>query len=158
MQHASQRDCDGHGLSAEDASRLDSWTIEIAGKHLGAANEEANGEWRVGDNRRVIIHRNGCWHDFLAEKTGHGALSLLTHLHHDDAEAGLEAARAWLAQHEGEGQLGRASGEDEDEDGEDAEARAANDAWRAAYVETLSQCAVAIGGTPAEAYLKSRGL
>ena len=41
---------------------------------------------------------------------------------------------------------------------EDAEAIAADDAWRAAYVETLWRCAVAIDGTPVEAYLKSRSL
>jgi hypothetical protein len=147
---------DGHELSAEDSSRLDSWTIEIAARDLGAVNEEAKGEWRVGDNRRLVIHRNGCWHDFLAEKTGHGALSLLTHLHPDDAGAGLDAAKAWLAQHEGDGQLGR--GSDDDEDEEDAEALAADDAWRTAYVETLLLRAEVIGNTPVEAYLKSRGL
>jgi hypothetical protein len=147
---------DGHGLSAEDASRLDSWAIEIASKHLGAVNREAKGEWRAGDNRRLVIHRNGYWHDYLAEKTGHGALSLLTHLHHNDAEAGLDAAKVWLAQHEGNGQLNRASDDDDYE--EDGEAVSADDAWRTAYVETLLQRAQVIGGTPAEAYLKSRRL
>ena len=146
-----------HGFSAEDVARIDSWILEIAAKQLGGvAPEEANGGWRVGDNRRLVIHRNGCWHDYVDEKTGHGALSLLAYLHHDDAEAALETAQAWLAQHKGDGQLGRANGDGEDE--EDAEAIAADDAWRAAYIETLWQYAVAIGGTPAEDYLKSRGL
>src|SRR5580693_5976111 len=118
-----------HGFSAEDEARIDSWIVEIAAKQLGGvAPEEANGEWRVGDNRRLVIHRNGCWHDYVDEKTGHGALSLLAYLHHDDAEAALEAAQAWLAQHKGDGQLGRANGDGEDE--EEAEAIAADDAWR----------------------------
>ena len=53
---------------------------------------------------------------YVDEKTGHGALSLLAYLHHDDAEAALEAAQAWLAQHKGDGQLGRANGDGEDEE------------------------------------------
>ena len=147
-----------HGLSAEEVTCLDSWSIEIAAKDLGDVNEEANGEWRVGGNRRLVIHRNGCWHDFLHEKTGHGALSLLTHLHHGDAQAALEVAQAWLTQHKGDGELGRASGDDEDDNGEDAQAIAADDAWHIAYVDTFWRRAEAIDGTPAEAYLKSRGL
>jgi hypothetical protein len=81
-----------HGLSAKGAPLLDRPAIEIAAKHLGAGNEEPNGERRVGGNCGLVIHRNGCWHDFLNEKTGHGALSLFALLHHGDAETGLEVA------------------------------------------------------------------
>jgi hypothetical protein len=145
-----------HGLSAEGAPWLDRRAIEIAAKHLGAGNEEPNGERRAGDNCGLVIYRNGCWHDFLNEKTGHGALSLFALLHHDDAEAGLEAARDRLAQHGGDKQLGRANGDDEDR--EDVEAIAADYAWSTAYVDTLQRCAKAIGDTPAGDYLKSRGV
>ena len=94
------------GLSAEGAPWLDRRAIEIAANHLGAVNEEPNGEWLVGDNCGLIMHRNDCWHDFLNEKTCHG--------------------------HE---QLGRADGDDED--GEDAEAIAADYAWSTAYVDMV---------------------
>ena len=106
------------GLSAEGAPWLDRRAIEIAAKHLGAVNEEPNREQRVGDNCGLVIHRNGCWHDFLNEKTGHRALSLFALLLHDDAETGLAAAKNRLARHDGDKQLGRADG---DEDGEDIE-------------------------------------
>ena len=57
-----------HGFSAEDVARIDSWIVEIAAKQLGGvAPEEANAEWRVGNNRRLVIHRNGCWHDYVDE-------------------------------------------------------------------------------------------
>ena len=144
------------GLSAEGAPLLDRRAIEIAAKHLGAVNEEPNGEWRVGDNCGLIMHPKGCWHDFLNEKTGHRALSLFALLHHGDAETGLEAAKNRLARHDGDKQLGRADGDDED--GEDVEAIAADYAWSTAYVDTLRRCAKAIGITPAENYLKSCGL
>ena len=145
-----------HGLSAEGAPLLDRRAIEIAAKHLGAVNEEPNGEWLVGDNCGLIMHPKGCWHDFLNEKTGHRALSLFALLHHGDAETGLEAAKNRLARHDGDKQLGRADGDDED--GEDVEAIAADYAWSTAYVDTLRRCAKAIGITPAENYLKSCGL
>jgi hypothetical protein len=142
-----------HGFSAEDVARIDSWIIEIAAKHLGGVvREEAHGEWRVGDDRRLVVHQNGCWHDFLADKTSHGTLSLLAHLLRDDVEAALRTARAWLAQHNGDGQLGGDSGGDENQVGEDAEAIATDDAWRKAHVQTLWQCAEVIDGTPAEPY------
>ena len=118
-----------HGFSAEDVARIDSWIVEIAAKHLGGvAPEEANAEWRVGNNRRLVIHRNGCWHDFVDETTGHGALSLLAHLHHDDADAALEAAQGLAGPTQGRRaarpRRWRRRGR------RDAEAIAADDAWR----------------------------
>jgi len=69
-----------HGFSAEDVARIDSWILEIAAKQLGGvAPEEANGGWRVGDNRRLVIHRNGCWHDYVGGRlvTARSACSLI---------------------------------------------------------------------------------
>jgi hypothetical protein len=141
------------GLSAADLARLDTWIVDIAEELRGPAQDAGNGDWRVGDGRALVIHRDGCWHDFSADKSAYGALSLLVHLHHGDGQAALKAAKAWLAGHSGDGRLSRA---DEDED--DAEAEAVDDAWRTAYVETLWQCAEAIDARPAQAYLKSRDL
>jgi hypothetical protein len=129
------------GLSAADVERLETWIVDLAEKLRGPASKDAVG-YRVGDSRAIAIHRNGCWHDFTADKSGHGALSLLVHLHQGDEQAAFETAKDWLAGHGGDGRLGRASGVDEDEDG--AEAEATDDAWRTAHIETLWQCAEAI--------------
>jgi Protein of unknown function (DUF3631)/Toprim domain len=143
--------------SAEDTARLNTWLVEIADKHLGPIHQEANGAWRFGDSHALVLHRNGCWHDFRSGDSGHGALSLLVHLHRDEGETALKVARDWLATHSGDGQLGRDEGDD-DRRNEKAETTAADDAWRSSYVETLWECAGPIDGTPAEAYLKSRSL
>ena len=141
------------GLAAVDLARLDTWIIDLAEQLRGPACEDASG-FRIGASRSIAIHRNGCWHDFAADKSGYGALSLLVHLHQDDEQAAFKAAKEWLAGHGGDGRLGRV---DEDED--DAEAEAADDAWRTAYVETWWRRAdPEIEATPAKAYLKSRNL
>jgi hypothetical protein len=145
------------GLSAEDTARLDTWLVEIADKYLGDVHQEANGGWRAGDSHALVLRRDACWHDFRPGETGHGGLSLLVHLHRDDAEASLKVARDWLARHSGDGQLGRGSDSALGAAG-DAEATAVDDAWRTAFVEALWGCAGPIDGTPAEAYLKSRSL
>jgi Protein of unknown function (DUF3631)/Toprim domain len=146
------------GLSAEDTARLDTWLVEIAHKHFGEVRQEANGGWRAGDSQALVLHRNACWHDFRVGESGHGALSLLARLHHDNGETALKVARDWLTRHGGDGQLGRAVGDSGLGDEEDAEATAVDNAWRTAFVETLWECAGPIGGTPAEAYLKSRSI
>jgi hypothetical protein len=142
------------GFSAADVGRLNSWMIEIAEDARGEKYEESGGDWRFGPNRALIVHANGCWHDFSADKGGHCALSLLAHLHGGD-EAGATAATAWLSNHTGDGRLGRVDGKDDEAD---AEAIAADDAHRIAYVEALWNRAEPIAGTPGESYLKSRGL
>jgi Protein of unknown function (DUF3631) len=146
------------GLSAEDSARLDTWIVEIADKHIGDIHQEANGGWRFGASHALVLRRNACWHDFRLGESGHGALSLLAHLHHDDGETALKAAKDWLVRHNGDGQLGRPGSNSGLGDEEDAEATTVDDAWRTALVETLWGCAGPIDGTPAEAYLKSRSL
>jgi putative DNA primase/helicase len=85
--------------------------VEIATAERGAGREEASGDWRFGGNDGLVIHHNGYWHDFVAGKGGHGALSLFAHLRGDEQAV----ARAWLAQHAGDGRLGRSDGSEEDE-------------------------------------------
>lgn len=117
-------------LSASDVARLDSWTLELAAQVRGDGREETSGGWRFGANDALIVHPNGYWHDFSADVSGHGALSLLAHLHGDD-QAGVDVARTWLAQNPGDGRLGRDNAADEDDPERsilDAEAEAFIDA------------------------------
>ena len=138
------------GLPAADVARLDTWSIEIAEAMLGAAQQQASGDYRIGANRALVIHPNGCWHDFSASKGGYGALELLVHLRGGICQLALETAHEWLSTHECDGRLGGVNGDDEGE--------GADDAQRVAYIETLWNRADPIAGTPGESYLKSRGL
>ncbi len=91
-------------LTAADLARLDSWMTELAAQVQGAGREEASGDWRFGSNDALVIHPHGFWHNFAGGDSGHGALSLLAHLHGGE-EAGTRVAVAWLAQHAGKGVL-----------------------------------------------------
>jgi site-specific DNA-cytosine methylase len=96
----------------------------------GEGREEAGGARRFGRNDALLLHKNRYWHDFSADTGGHGALSLLAHLLGDD-QAGVDVARTWLAQHPGDGRLGRDDGADKDDPEHsiiDAEAEAFIDA------------------------------
>jgi hypothetical protein len=135
-------------LSAEDVARLDTWLPEIAERYLGKVQLEANGDYRVGGNRGLVIHPNGVWHNFAAVKSSHGALQLLTHL-----GGGPEEALSWLAEHEGDGRLGRVTG-----DTEEAAKKAKVDAYKTAFIKELWSGGEPLAGTPAEIYLRSRGL
>jgi hypothetical protein len=142
-----------HGLSAADIARLDTWLLDIAEQLRGQFHPDTDG-FRSG-NRALLIHHNCCWFDFTADAGNHGALSLLAHLHRDDWQAAIEFAKNWLANHSGEGRLGRVDGDNEELD---AEATEADDVQRTAYIETLWRCAEGDkNGTPAKAYLESRG-
>ena len=50
------------GLSAADVERLDTWMPEIADKMLGHLHAEANGSFRVGEKRNLVIHPGGSFH------------------------------------------------------------------------------------------------
>ena len=79
------------GLSAEDAARLDTRLVEIADKHLGPVHPETNGAWRFGDSHALVLHRNGCWHDFRSGDSGHGALSRRVHFARPRDDEGFRA-------------------------------------------------------------------
>jgi putative DNA primase/helicase len=99
--------------------------LEIAGEARGAMREESGG-WRFGANHALVGHSGGWFHDFAAGEGGHGALTLIAHLNGGD---GSDAALAWLAQHPGDGRLGRAAEDDEDQ--------SADEVKRIAYVRAL---------------------
>jgi putative DNA primase/helicase len=135
------------GLSAAESARLDTCMIEIA----SAARGEIRGgpeEWRFGANQALVLHAGGWFYDFAAGKGGHGAVALLAHLYGGDGQA---EALAWLANHPGDGQLGRSSGDEGDKD------PAADDAERIAYVQGLMGYSQPLG-PEALKYLTGRGL
>jgi hypothetical protein len=103
-----------NGFSAADLARADTWMCEICRTARGEMRGGA-GEWRFGANQALMLRESGWFFDFVAYKGGHGAIALFAHFHGGD-EAGQAAARAWLAKHPGDGQLGRSSGDEEDGD------------------------------------------
>ena len=87
---------------------LDSWAVELAEEARGQPHDAGNGDWRIGDSRSLIIH-SGCWfYDFALGKGGRGALALIAFLHDIGADEAGKIARAWLADHSGEGRLNMA--------------------------------------------------
>jgi hypothetical protein len=117
--------------------------VEIAEQARGPAREEAGGDWRVGANDGLVIHRTCFWHDFVAGEGGHGALSLLAHFG--------DSPESWLAK-AGDGRLGRG-------DGHDDESESLADAERQAFIETLWSLACPITLSPvATQYFAGRGL
>jgi hypothetical protein len=140
-------------LSADDIARLDTFACELAAQVHGDGREEASGDWRFGRNDALVLHPNGYWHDFASGNGGHGAVKLLAHLHGSD-EAAANVARAWLAQHAGDGRLGR----DFDADEDDAK-RSLVDAERTAYIKALWARAAPIADIPqVKAYFANRAL
>jgi hypothetical protein len=100
----------------------------------------------------LIIHPGALFYDFAAGAGGRGALALIELLHNCDAAAASKLARAWLAEHPGEGRLAHESNDDEEM------ARGADDAQRIAEIETLWEHRQAVANTPAEIYLSSHDL
>jgi hypothetical protein len=132
-------------LTAAEVARFNTWGVEIAEEARGSAHDAGKGDWRIGDGRSLIIHPGCSFYDFAASAGGRGALALIELLHNCDAAAASKLARAWLADHPGEGRLA----DESDNDDEDM-ARAADDAQRIAEIETLWEHRQAIEGTPAE--------
>jgi hypothetical protein len=137
------------GFLAADLARLDSWMPEICTTARGEMRG-GGGEWRFGANQALVLHSGGWFFDFVPYKGGQGAIALFAHLHGGD-EAGQAAARAWLAKHPGDGQLGRSSGDEEDGD------QAADDVERIAYVKALWDYAQPLSPEAIQ-YLKGRNL
>ncbi len=138
-------------LSAADSARLDTWMVEIADAEIGHAHAAADG-FRAGHTDGLVIHRTGVFHDFRDGGHGRGGLALLRHLRGLDHDAGVSAAREWLADHAGEGRFAPTS------DSEDTQAD--NDAQRQAYIDALWNGAAPLApGQAAMTYLTAtRGL
>ena len=139
-------------LTPAEIVRLDTWAVELAEEARGTVHDAGKGDWRIGDGRSLIVHPGALFYDFAAGAGGRGALGLIKLLHNCDEAAASKLARAWLADHPGEGRLAHESNDDEDM------ARAADDAQRIAEIETLWGHKQPIEGTPAEIYLASRDL
>ena len=140
------------GLSAADIERLDTWMPEIADKMLGHLRAEANGSFRLGEKRNLVIHPGGSFYDFAAGTSGRGAIKLLRVLHKCDEEKALRLAVAFLTDNLGTGSLSGSVDADEDA------AIAEDDLRRTTEINEIWQAAQPIDGSPAEIYLKSRGL
>ena len=138
-------------LSALDQARLDTWAVDIAEEECGVVTVDGS-DYRVGDNRGLLIRANATWHDFVTDKFGRGAFTLLRYLRDIDHDQGTGAAREWLADHAGKGRL--SPGDDAEE-----ERRATDDRECQAFVdEVWKGAAPAVGNPIVAAYFNSRGL
>jgi hypothetical protein len=137
------------GLRAAELARLDTWALDIA-RHVRGSGREANGAWRFGSKGGLVVHPDAWFHDFSAGKGGRGGLFLISHLCPDRDPVAW--AREWLGAHEGFGGCKPGAADDDDA------AEALHDAERIAMIEAIWSGATPIDGTPAEAYLASRGL
>jgi hypothetical protein len=138
-------------LDKQSLRRLDTWIGQIARALRPDAPVASTADGlRLGRKGSLSITATDSWYDHEAHKGGRDALSLIRHLRGCSAEAALLWARGWLIQHLGDGDFA-AGGTAEDAAEEAAERRAA---WARRILEE----AVDPLGTPAETYLRSRGL
>jgi hypothetical protein len=137
-------------LDDEDLRRLNTWTGGIAHHLLPEAPVAFTQEGlRVGRKGSLKIAADGHWHDFEAGKGGPDTLSLIRHIKDCSAAEAVAWARTWLDRHPGGGELSA-----------DVAVEAAAEAGerRAAYARQILEEAADPLGTPAETYLRSRGL
>jgi hypothetical protein len=137
-------------LNPAELCRLDTWAVDIAGEARGTSVAQANGDWRFGANGALVLHPSGSWFDFSAGKGGHSAFDLVEHLYGLDDALATKWAHAWFDRCSGHGGFRPHDGED---DVEESEARVAK-----AMAKALHDNSGPIAGTPAEAYLASRGI
>lgn len=141
------------GLSAADVERIGTWMPEIADKKLGHLQRETNGTFRAGEKRNLVIYPGGGFHDFVAGKSGRGAVQLIAHLNKIQESAAVTVALTWLKGQAGTGGLSTSVAHDEE-----AEAIAEDDEIRSVILAVEWNAAEPIDGSAAEVYLKSRGL
>jgi hypothetical protein len=140
------------GLSAADVERLDTWMPEIAEEARSNLCDETNGSFRAGADRGLVINPGGTFYDFTASKGGRGAVELIQQLRGCDPIKAVTIAKEYLAQHPGTGSLSGSVDVDEDA------AIVEDDLRRTTEINEIWQAAQPIDGSPAETYLKSRGL
>ena len=138
-------------LDKESLRRLDTWTGQIAQVLRPDAPVACTTDGlRIGRKGSLSITADARWYDHETGEGGHDALSLIRHLRGCSAEAAVSWARGWLVQHLGDGDF--AAGEIAEDAAEEAAER------RAAWARRVLEEAVDPLGTPAELYLRSRGL
>ena len=137
-------------ISPDEIRRLDSWTGVIAQSLRPEAPVARTADGlRIGRKGSLSITTDATWYDHETGKGGHDALSLIRHLRGCSSEAAIFWARGWLEQHLGDGDLHVEV---------DAEAVAEASARRTAWALRVLDDATDPFGTPAEVYLRSRGL
>ena len=141
------------GLSAADVERIGTWMPEIADKKLGHLQRETNGTFRAGEKRNLVIYPGGGFHDFVAGKSGRGAVQLIAHLNKIQESAAVTVALTWLKGQAGTGGLSTSVAHDEE-----AEAIAEDDRFGPSFFAVEWNAAEPIDGSAAEVYLKYRGL
>jgi hypothetical protein len=115
----------------------------------GSPDRVPPGGLRLGRKGSLAISADGSWFDHEAGKGGPDTLSLIRHLKNCSAAEAVSWAQTWLDQHPGDGELSA--------DGA-AEMEAEAGERRSAYVRRILDEAGDALGTPAETYLRSRGL
>jgi putative DNA primase/helicase len=133
-------------MTAGEEERLRSWIAEI----IEALIEGVR--WRQeGDEKRALNQggltinvRSGCWYNHSTGEGGWSALSLIEFLNRDGRAEAESWAAAWLNNHPGRGSCATA-----DDDIEIEHAIAARD---------ILYRLIEPAGTPAETYLRSRGI
>jgi hypothetical protein len=144
-------------LSPGDAERLRTWAVEIATALLPDAPQRDEGhDRRFGDAGGLVIDkRRGCWWSYSAGRGGWSIVDLIALIKNDWSRKDAEQwALAWLASHSGTGCCTADHAEDDDADlGDGAASRAT-----AFHAREILNAVGPIKGTPAEAYLSSRGL
>lgn len=135
-------------LEPEDVERLDSWIAVIAQElRPGPVMPTAEGR-RLGRKGSLAVATTALWHDHQAGKGGRGALSLIQHLRQCDAAGAGYWAAAWLDAHPGLGDFAA----------DTAAASSENNGWRADFVAQVLTEATDPIGSPAEVFLRGRGL
>jgi putative DNA primase/helicase len=137
-------------LDKESLRRLDTWIGQIARALRPDAPVASTADGlRLGRKGSLSITATDGWYDHEAGKGGRDALSLIRHLRACSHDAAFFWARGWLEQHLGDGDFSAEV---------DAEAAAQVAARRTAWATQVLDDATHPLGTPAEAYLQSRGL
>jgi hypothetical protein len=140
------------GLSAADDERLNTWVQQIAIelRPKTPVRTESDGAIRVGNKGSLAISDEaGVWYNHEAGKGGVTALALIEHLL-EETSSPVRWAREFLRSHDGAGPLSQLVKEDKTDS---ATARAKVD-----FAKGVLSRAVAAKGTPAEKYLRARGL
>ena len=137
-------------LDAESLRRLKTWIAAIAQTLRSDSPFARTAEGiRLGRKGSLSITADARWFDHEVGTGGRDALCLIRHLKACSREAAVFWARGWLEQYLGDGDIGI---EVDDEFAVEAGERRA--AWATQVLDDVTE----VLGTPAEDYLRNRGL